>query len=701
MRRLYNIIICTLTLAAVACTADSGVDGNADNTAGDNKGAMRLNIALTESEAEAPFALRIFSCGADGSRSLVRKYTSIGDIPEYIWLVAGPYCATVEKGEAIAASFEGEYYYGEADFTITPGEEPSVVDIICYAKNIPVEVAYDESITTEGKSGRFENFSTMVVAADSYDFATAAGDAPQLQYDESTTGYFILPEDVSALCWQFVGTYKYADGEVVEVCKEGKIENVAERTHYKLAFRYSPDANGTFSISASVDTSVDHRDDHFAFSPDPVIKGEGFDAAAVCNYSSGERNYSVTALSPLAKVTLTLNGETLDVTNNTVEGVTVSGLNTTAMRITLTAPFFNALPSGSHTIELYVEDSAGGAATVDMPYNLQGVTAYTNYGKEVLTWTGGSTFVSATVFGSPSDVEFICREGEGEWKRFAATANGSNTYTAQVDIKPSTTYEYRLVIGGTEVGASRHLTTRAGAQIPNGDMEGWSKSGDAIVPDPSSTAPYWCSGNYGTASFGGNITYESTDVRPGSKGKKSAYMGSKYIVVKFAAGNMYVGSWGGMNGMNATVYFGQPFTFDAKPKAIRFWAKYNCGIIDRVDKGVGKKGDPDLLKIFCCLTTATHKVDSSDGNGTTFSPSDANIKSGDARYNIVLYSAYMESTESQNDWKMYEIPFTFYGDDPNQVPTHLILTYTCSGYGDFFDGSTSSWMYVDDIELVY
>ena len=74
---------------------------------------------------------------------------------------------------------------------------------------------------------------------------------------------------------------------------------------------------------------------------------------------------------------------------------------------------------------------------------------------------------------------------------------------------------------------------------------------------------------------------------------------------------------------------------------------------------------------------------------------------GDARYNIVLYSAYMETTQSQTEWKLVEIPFTFYGSDPNQVPTHLILTFTCSGYGDFFDGSTDSWMYIDDIELVY
>ena len=152
-----------------------------------------------------------------------------------------------------------------------------------------------------------------------------------------------------------------------------------------------------------------------------------------------------------------------------------------------------------------------------------------------------------------------------------------------------------------------------------------------------------------------------------------------------------------MSGTNAVVYFGQPFEYNAKPKAIRFWAKYTCGTIDQGSK----KGEVDLTKIFCALTTDRHAVDSSQADATTFSPSDAEIKSGDARYDKVLYSAYMETSTSQTEWKQIEIPFTFYGTDPSVKPTHIILTFTCSGYGDYFTGSTESEMYIDDIELVY
>ena len=701
MRRVYNIIISVLALAAVACATDGDVAGYGDNTAADDKGAMRLNISPAEAASDAPFALRIFSVGAKGERNLVRKYNSIDEIPEYIWLVAGSYCATVERGEAVAAAFDGEYYYGEQEFVVTPGIEPGVVDIICYAENIPVEVAYEATVTEATKSGGFEGFATKVVAGESLTDSAA----PQLEYTESATGYFILPEGVTTLSWQFTGTYKYADGEVVEVCKQGAIENVTKRTHYKLVFRYSADANGSLAISASVDTSVDHRNDHFAFSPDPVIKGEGFEATTPYNYAGGERAYNITALSPLTTLTLTVGNQVLDPISNTVEGVTVSGVNTTAMKITLSAPLFNHLPSGAQQIELFAKDASGGEATALLTYNLQGADIYTNSSKEVLAWTGGSTTLSATVFGSPASVEILYREVEGEWKRAEAKAGGSNIYTAQLeDMRAKTTYEYRLVIGGTEVGASRTFTSKDGAQIPNGGLEDWCKDGKVIIPWSNGNDPYWCTGNYGTTALGDsyNITQSSNDIRPGSKGSKSMCMESRYIVVKFAAGNGYIGSWGGIDSsMNAKVYFGQPFTFNAKPKAIRFWAKWNCGTIDREGQGVGKKGNPDLCKIFCCMATDRHLVDSSDGAGTTFSPSDENIKSGDARYKKVLYSAYMDTTQSQNEWKLVEVPFVFYGEDPNQVPTHLILTFTCSGYGDFFDGSTDSWMYVDDIELVY
>jgi hypothetical protein len=318
--------------------------------------------------------------------------------------------------------------------------------------------------------------------------------------------------------------------------------------------------------------------------------------------------------------------------------------------------------------------------------------------------------LSATVFGAPSSVNIAYRQGEGEWQSYAAQSNGGNLYTAQISgISASSSYEYRLEIGEKVVGASQKFTTELGAQIPNGDMETWSQSGNTYYPGASASDKYWDTGNKGTTTVGGtdnNLTSKSTDVRPGTKGSYSAFLDSKVVMGKFGAGNIFVGSFGKVviTSLSATVYFGQPFTFNAKPKGVRMWVKYNCGSIDNVGS-VGKNGDPDLTKIFCCVCnwSSAWCVDSDKADATTFSPSMENIRNcTDGRYNGVLYTAYFDTNTSNNEWHELYIPFEkIEGADDSKGANYLVLTATCSGYGDFFTGSADSWMYIDDVELVY
>lgn len=695
MRRLLNIVLCACALALASCVGDGKVnDLQGDNTPSAEKGALTISIdSRAESGTKRDYILSIYK-NENGKSILVRKYNSSKEDmqkPEYIWLLAGNYTAKVESGTAISATFNEaeQYLYGEKDFDIMAGSTIAV-DMVAVVQNVPVEVLFDQTIV--------EGFH------DGYNVVVKANDNVKLTYTESKKGYFIMPEGVTTLSWQFVGTFEYEDGEQVNVNKSGTIENVEIKKGYKLSFKFSKDATGFLDgLSVSVDESVEKRDDHFSFNPDPELKGDGFDIGASYNYAGGDRRYVATSPAEFCAVSIVAAGKEYNPVEESVAGVTLSGLNTTKLYVTLSDDFFNALSGGAQIIELCVTDTSGGEARKDLPYNLQGVNSYDN-ANEVLAWAGGTTSLSATVFGTPSSVQITYRKGEGEWLSSDATSSGANTYTATVGgIEANTTYEYNLVVNGKTVGTSLAFTTRDGNQIPNGGMEDWSTSGNVAVPFHTADNAFWCTGNWGAADYVGNITNSSSDVRPDSKGRKSVYLDSTYAVIKFAAGNLYVGSWGGMDGLQAKVYFGQPFTYNAKPKAIRFWAKWKCGTINIEQTGKGKKGDPDLCKIFCCMCKweSPWMVHSGKAEATTFSPSDANIKSGDARYNGVLYSAYMDTTESKEDWHLVEIPFVFYGTDPNEVPNHLVLTFTCSGYGDFFDGSEDSWMYIDDIELVY
>lgn len=688
MKRFFNIFLSALLLALASCVSDGKVKESTDNTPSENKGVVRLSVGTrTSASLSDNYTIYIYNI-VDSKSTLVRKYSN-NEMPEFIWLLEGNYYALIEAGTNKPATFDEaeRYYKGSALFDVKGGESTDV-DLVATMQNVPVEVIFDQTIT--------DGF------LDGYNVEVKADESVKLIYTESKKGYFIMPQNSTALSWRFVGTFKYDDnGEEVEVDKSGTIENVALKKAYKLSFKFSKDASGFLGgLTAVLDESIEERNDHLSFSPDPELKGVGFDINTPCNYSGGDRQYVATAAADFCAVSIRVGDKEFDPVNDSVPGITLSGLNSPQLYITLSDDFFNSLSGGEQIIDMRVTETSHGEARKSLHYNLQGVHAY-NKARTNL-WSGTTT-LSATVFGMPSSVEIIYRKGEEEWKQSPASSVGNDTYEAQInDLEQGSNYEYNLVINGKTIGTSVAFSTEKGAQIPNGDLEDWCKDGDGvIIPYHTSNSPYWCSGNYGTAILSKNITQSSSDVRPGSTGTKSMYMDSEYIVVKFAAGNGYIGSWGGMDGTNAKVYFGQPFSYNAKPKAIRFWAKWNCGTIDKVSGKVGQKGNPDLCKIFCCMTTDVHMVDSSDGKGTTFSPSDADIKSGDARYNKVLYSAYMDTTQSQTEWKEVTIPFTFYGTDPNQVPSHIILTFTCSGYGDFFDGSTDSWLYVDDIELVY
>ena len=695
MKRIFNIALSAVLLVLVSCVNNRTTDAGAGNSASSDKGTVTINVnsrAMTENSIN--YILRIYQKGAEKD-ILVRRYTSNEEIPAYIWLLEGDYKATIEGGTTTAASFDSSYYYGEKDFAIVGGQTTQV-DLVGVLQNIPVEVVFDQTVTDGFKAG----YKVDVATTD--DLASVTNETPKLSYTESKVGYFIMPEGVTTISWQFTGTFVYADGEEVEVNKSGKIENVEIKKHYTLSFKYSKDAPGFLDgLVVSVDTTLDERDDHIAFNPDPEVKGVGFDLAESYNYAGGDRQYVAVSPADFMTASIVAGGNTYDLVNSTIAGVTLTGMQTPELYITLSDAFFNMLSGGEQTIELSLTDRDGGSVTKKLPYVLQGVNAYKKSGTNL--WTGTSV-LTATVFGTPSNVAISYREGEGEWKTYTAAASATeNTYEVTVDgIGAGYTYEYALAIDGTTIGTSRTFTTAAGAQIPNGDLEGWcTSSSGVVIPFATEASSYWCTGNWGTIMLSTNITNSSTDVRPGTTGTKSAYLNSEDLSLKFAAGNIYVGSWGGMSGTNAVVYFGQPFDYNAKPKAIRFWAKFKCGVIDKAPSGVTPSSDKDISKIFCCMATDRHAVDSSDPDGTTFSPSDDAIKSGDARYGIVLYSAYMETSTSQTEWTQFEIPFTFYGSDPNQVPTHIILTFTCSGYGDYFGGSSESWMYIDDIELVY
>ncbi|MBQ5854583.1 MAG: PCMD domain-containing protein, partial [Alistipes sp.] len=214
----------------------------------------------------------------------------------------------------------------------------------------------------------------------------------------------------------------------------------------------------------------------------------------------------------------------------------------------------------------------------------------------------------------------------------------------------------------------------------------------AVCPAQDAMRPFWDTGNHATAGMvGEQLTVSKQDARPGSTGTKSAYMASIKAAImgmgKLAAGNLFVGRFVRVVGTGGIVEFGRDFDFTARPKAIRFWIKNNQG---QINEGSHTSGT-DLAKVYCCFTDRKFTVNTNE-ESTLFTPS--------IETEGILASAYWESTESRSEWTQIEIDLQ-YRENLTTKPTTLVLTFTCSGYGDYFTGSTNSYMYVDDVEFVY
>ena len=394
-------------------------------------------------------------------------------------------------------------------------------------------------------------------------------------------------------------------------------------------------------------------------------------------------------------MSITVEGNSYDMLNGSNSGISVAKKDDKHYSVTLAPEFFAPLNGGSHEVLFKVSDQDGGEANIPVLFWTQGISPI---GNNFDLWYNTANFSGVAFDPAASSVAVKYCTAGGAWKQLSAsTTSTANIYSATAnDFAAGISYEYALFVNDSQVGNILSVVTPEGAQIPESDLENWTeKDGQIMCPTSTLLNTTWDTGNHATASIGaGNLTNPSNDVRPGSKGNKSAYMKSMKAAVmgigKFAAGNLFVGKFVQISGMGGIVDFGKPFEFTARPKAVKFWMKSNCGVIDLEDK-LKLEGEIDLTKIFICFSDRSepYRVNTNDET-TLFDPRTAP--------NVVALS-YYESKTSVTEWTEITLPIEYKDNDTK--PNFLVFTFTCSGYGDYFTGSTDSFMYVDDIELVY
>ncbi|MBR5281806.1 MAG: PCMD domain-containing protein [Alistipes sp.] len=315
---------------------------------------------------------------------------------------------------------------------------------------------------------------------------------------------------------------------------------------------------------------------------------------------------------------------------------------------------------------------------------------------------------------SGTDLGFRYREaGSDEWLDVEDVKVNGGSFSACVrGLQTLTEYEI-MAYSNDDVSAVKRVKTEGVAPLENGGFEDWATIKKIVCPYLTEETAFWGTGNPGAAMVSATVSDKSTDVRPGSTGTYSAMLESKFAnmagIGKFAAGNLFVGKYIATVGTNGIVGFGRRFT--ARPTALRFWVKYNCGEIDRIGTlpagSAVQMGDNDTGSVFVALgdwTKEEYGVDA-DGEikGTDDTPLIIDTRDKSTFFNpkssaVIAYGEMLFS-ETIGEWREVTIPLEYV--TTSKVPTHIVIVNSASRLGDYFTGSTQSVLWLDDMELLY
>ena len=303
-------------------------------------------------------------------------------------------------------------------------------------------------------------------------------------------------------------------------------------------------------------------------------------------------------------------------------------------------------------------------------------------------------------------------KGTQEWSEVPDVQHNGGSFSAKADkLKADTEYEV-IAYSGKDVTDIRSFRTEDEVQLPNSGFETWSKAEsdkyysffDPESPNPALQTKWWCSGNKGSTTVGSTYTITMPCTDDKVEGESSLLMASAYVVIKFAAGNIFSGEFDRTIGTSGGVIrLGRPFTH--RPQKITLWLKYKAGII--TDKTFGgcpeddpvKVGDRDRGSVWVALGDWDYRT----YGGTPESPLELNTTDKSTFFNpeadaVIAYGRFV-AEQDYDDWVKVEIPLEY--RSYSRKPTHIVISAASSILGDYFTGSADSRMWIDDLRLEY
>lgn len=312
---------------------------------------------------------------------------------------------------------------------------------------------------------------------------------------------------------------------------------------------------------------------------------------------------------------------------------------------------------------------------------------------ELSAWTRRAYLKGSTLTGNVS-VEYR-KKGEEMWE---SVLSNEMSYTEgeflamMTHLQPQTTYEYQMNIDGKSSDVAEFVTDSI-SQVPNLSFEDWIMDSKAWYPniDMDDANHFWDSGNDGASIASRNPT--SPETKEVIKGK-AVRMASDYIDMasKFAAGNIYTGRFIQVTSdlRGAELDFGQKY--ESRPSGIKGYYKYTPGIINQVKPPFeGLLGQTDSCHIYMALFdwTGPFRVNTTKGIFVDLTwKNESMIAFGE-----------MKTNQATDTYKAFNVQLQY--RDYFKRPTYILIVASASKYGDYFTGSTSSVLLLDECELVF
>jgi hypothetical protein len=270
-------------------------------------------------------------------------------------------------------------------------------------------------------------------------------------------------------------------------------------------------------------------------------------------------------------------------------------------------------------------------------------------------------------------------------------------------LSPSTKYEYKVSSGEFEL-EPQEFATVAIQQLPNTSFDEWhtdASNSKLLCPWVNGDASFWDTGNRGATTVGNSNSIPTDDNSTGRG--MAAYLESKYIVIKFAAGNIFTGSYLKTDGTNGILGFGRPFS--GFPTKMSFDYKYKSAIINKVGDDAYKylMGRPDSCNVYVALWhVEDNEYEEYQGEKypliiRTKPGQEQNLFSIDDP-RVIAYGQFTKGS-TVDSWTSETININY--KDTQKAPTHILVVASSSKYGDFFTGGVGSTLVLDNMKLIY